>query len=78
MPIVRDKQFRRPDPERVGRRKGLAIMQRQPIDSTDQPDNQEQPAQSEFFRPDESDRLARAKKWLEQARGKTPNEDKGR
>jgi hypothetical protein len=30
-------------------------------------DEQQQPEQ--FFRPDESDRLARARRWLEQARG---------
>jgi hypothetical protein len=38
--------------------------------------------QPEFFRPNEGDRLARAKRWLEQARGKTANlqtaEDTGR
>jgi hypothetical protein len=50
-------------------------MQRKPVDSTDQPDNQEQPAQPEFFWPDESDRLARAKRWLEQA---LPPQDEGK
>ncbi len=48
----------------VGRRKGLANnMQRQPTDSTNQPAEQVTPViqKPEFFRPDESDRLVRAK-----------------
>jgi len=33
------------------------------------PNQEQQP----FFRPDESDRAARAKRWIEQARGETAN-----
>jgi hypothetical protein len=46
-------------------------------------DEQERPAQ--FFRPDEIDRLAHARRWLKQVRGESPtatlqgqHEDKGR
>jgi hypothetical protein len=50
---------------------------------TEKLDRQEQPAQ--FFRPDESDRLERVKRWIKQARGDSPEttdlkakDDKGR
>ncbi len=35
--------------------------------------NKEQEKPEQFFRPDEADRLARAKAWMRQARGKTAN-----
>jgi hypothetical protein len=37
------------------------------------PEKQEKAAQPDFFRPDESDRAARAKRWLAVARGETAN-----
>jgi hypothetical protein len=44
--------------------------------------NSEQEKREQFFRPDESDRVERARRWLEQARGETANlqtaEDKAR
>ncbi len=39
----------------------------------DKPEKREKPAQPDFLRPDESDRAARAKRWIEQARGETAN-----
>ncbi len=35
-------------------------------------DEQEKPTKPDFIRPDESDRAARAKRWIEQARGQSP------
>jgi hypothetical protein len=35
--------------------------------------NEEQEKREQFLRPDESDRAARAKRWIEQARGESAN-----
>jgi len=72
---VREKTIGVRNLERAGRRKGSNEMQRQRTNSTNQPEEQDDSPvtqQPESFRPDESDRLARAKKWLEQARGESP------
>jgi hypothetical protein len=36
------------------------------------PNEQEKPKPEQFFRPDEADRIARARAWLRIARGKSP------